>query len=364
MPNKLKKILYSGGGTAGSVTPLLGVEYELRNLKIKHKALLIGTNYGPEKSMAEKSKIKFKAISSGKLRRYISLKNFIDPFKIIFGFFESLWIVYKFKPDVFISAGAFVAIPVALSCKILQIPIIIHQQDARPGLSNKLIAPIADKITLTLKKSLNDYTKNSVVTGNSVRKFNVTQYKSKINHTKKYFGFNNNLPVILIIGGGTGALEINKLVKENINKLCKKYNIIHSYGKNKNMFLNSSDQKNYSGHVFLEKNELEMAYAVSNIVISRAGMGALSELALLKKPSIVIPMPNSHQEENIKILKENKAAIILEQKNINNAIFNEKIINLLDNHELQFKLAKNINNTIKTNGAKKITKIILDTINK
>ena len=159
--NKIKKIILSGGGTAGSVTPLLAIVDEFRKEKLdNYEFLWIGTKNGPEKKLVEDAKIKFIKINSGKLRRYFSFRNFSDIFLMIIGFFQSLIVLIKYKPNLMISAGGFVSVPVALASWILRIPILIHQQDARPGLANKIMAFFAKKITVTFEKSLKIMVKN------------------------------------------------------------------------------------------------------------------------------------------------------------------------------------------------------------
>ena len=245
--NKKYKILLTGGGTGGSVAPLLAVAEELNNpinppaplcKGGKYEFLWLGTKYGPEKEMiastsfgaGEKAGIKFRAISGGKWRRYFSLKNFSDLIKIKIGFWQSLWIMIKWRPDLVISAGSFISVPVVWAAWVLRVPILIHQQDVQPGLANKLMAPLAKVVTVTFEKSLNDYGKKAVWLGNPTRRsLEIPNPKFQIQN------LNNNLPVVLIVGGGTGAEAINDLVWQSLGELTKFCQIIHITGKNKGM---------------------------------------------------------------------------------------------------------------------------------
>lgn len=331
--------------------PLLALAREME----KGNLLWIGSKNGLEREIITKEGIKFKAIAGGKLRRYFSLRNFIDPFFILIGFFQSIFIIARFKPDCLLTAGSFVSVPVVWAAWVLRVPALVHQQDVRPGLANKLMAPFAKVITVTFEKSLRDYGKKAVWTGNPARRsLEVKSQKLKV----KSFNFSDDLPIILVMGGGTGAVAINKLVEESLGELTKFCQVVHIAGKGK--IPQNVQSKNYKVFEFLNAEELSEAYAVSDIVISRAGMGALTELAYLGKPAIIIPMPDSHQEENAEVLRENKAAIVLGQKELDAGKFLEEIKELLKNKQLREELAVNIKKTIKGG----VNKEILDIINK
>ncbi|MFH1662143.1 MAG: undecaprenyldiphospho-muramoylpentapeptide beta-N-acetylglucosaminyltransferase [Candidatus Falkowbacteria bacterium] len=356
------KILLTGGGTGGSVTPLLAIidkiniQYPISNI------LWLGTKNGPEKNMLKNYKnIKFKYIFSGKLRRYFSFRNFIDPFFIILGFFQSLAIMLIWRPNLVMSAGSFVSVPVVWASWILRVPVLIHQQDARPGLANKLMAPFAKVITVTFEKSLRDYGNKAVWLGNFIRKeFN--DYKISKNDAIKKLGLNNNKPIILVIGGGTGASVINKLIEKNLSSLTKFCQILHIVGKNKKSDIKY--ENNYHPFEFMHIDGLIKMYTASDIVISRAGMGSLTELSYLGKSSILIPMPNSHQEDNARIFKEKNAAIVLDQKKLTPEKLTNEIKKLLDNKMLRDKLSNNIKTVIKKGAWERIIKIIEKLTNK
>lgn len=365
----VNKILLTGGGTGGSVSPLLAIADQLRikNYELKINYLFIGSKNGPERQMVEKEGIKFKVISSGKLRRYFSFKNLIDLVFVMAGFFESIFIILKFKPNLIVSAGSFVSVPVVWAGWILRVPILIHQQDVRAGLANKLMAPFAKVITVTFEESLKDYGKKAVLTGNPSRNMeHITRnINAKTPLIKEVGGFESNLPVVLVVGGGTGAMVINEMVWKSLDEITKFCRVIHITGKGKNIEHGTWNmEQNYNSFEFFDARQMAEAYAAADIVVSRAGMGVLTELSFLGKPAILIPMPDSHQEDNAKIFKEKDAAIVLSQRNLNSKIFTENIKKLLDNKELREKLGVNIKIAIKGGSNQNITEIINDLLEK
>lgn len=354
-----KKIIFSGGGTLGSVSPLLAIYDDLK-LQKNYTFLWIGSRSGPEKEVILKEDIKFIGICSGKLRRYFSFQNFVDVFKIFFGFLESIFIIMKEKPDLVISAGSFVSVPLVWAGWIFRIPILIHQLDFRPGLANKLMAPMAKKISVSFEKSINDYKQKAIWTGSPIRK-KFIEKKISVLDTKKKLNLDLNLALIVIVGGGTGSKKINEIIFNIVPDLIKKAEVVHLSGKNKlgeGKFLRKF--QNYHQYEFLEPKLMAEYLFSADLIISRAGMGFLSELAFLKKASIIIPMPNSHQEDNAQILFEHKATIVLHEKDINKDILYQKIIDILENQNLRKELGENINKTIRSgeDALTKITKII------
>jgi UDP-N-acetylglucosamine--N-acetylmuramyl-(pentapeptide) pyrophosphoryl-undecaprenol N-acetylglucosamine transferase len=209
------KIILSGGGTGGSVTPLLAVAAELLKEDVKPEFIFVGSEFGPEKELLANFSggvnIKFISIAAGKWRRYLSWRNLLDVLKIGQAFFQSLKLLRQEKPDLVMSAGSFVSVPLVWAAACRRIPILIHQQDIRPGLANKLMAPLARVVTISFEKSFADYGPRAVWTGNPVSDLSV--YLDKQSETRKKYNLQPNLPLILVIGGGTGALAINKLIK-------------------------------------------------------------------------------------------------------------------------------------------------------
>ncbi len=337
-----KLILLVGGGTGGSVSPLLAIFDELSK---DYDFFWIGSRKGPEKEMVNKEGLEFYPIFSGKLRRYFSWQNLIDPIFIIFGFVQSFYLLIKKRPVLVFSAGSFVAVPVGLAAWLLKIPQIIHQQDVKPGLANKILAPFAKKITVTFRSSLKDYGKKAVHTGNPTRKKFLSSgyaFTEKISKREAYhkLGLNPELLTVLILGGGTGAVWLNNLVEKTIADLANFCQVIHLTGKGKKTSI--KEQKNYRAFEFLDLFGMLKVFSIANIVISRCGMGVLSELCAMRKPSILIPIPNSHQEDNAREFAVKNAAIVLKQGDFKTFEFVDQVDNLLHDNDLQNSLSKNI----------------------
>src|SRR3989338_936463 len=343
------KILLTGGGTGGSVTPLLALVDELGKAKFQY--LWLGTTSGPEKEMIEKEGIEFKATAAGKFRRYWSWRNLFDPILVVVGFWQSLIIILKFKPDWIISAGSFVSVPAFWAGWLLRKKMIVHQQDARAGLANQLMAPLAKFITVTFDKSLRDYGPEARWVGNPIRSKKL-EVKSK-----KYFNLQDSLPVLLVLGGGTGAMFINNLIGESLPQLTKICQIIHLTGKGKQAVL-KKNYPHYYPYEFLDIRQMAEAYQAAGAVVSRCGMATLSELSYLAKPSILIPIPHSHKVENARVFEENSAAIVLDQPVLERTFFVKKIKMLLADKKLQAELSKNISAVIKRGAATELAKII------
>lgn len=361
MNNKNAKILLSGGGTGGSVSPLLAIAETLRLSDKKFDFLWIGTKFGPEEEMVRKEGIEFKAIHSGKLRRYFDWKNFRDIFLIKLGFFESLFILSKWRPDIILTAGSFVSVPVAVAGWILRIPVVIHQQDAIPGLANRIMSKFAKAITVTFERSLDDFSGKAIWTGNPIRKIS-TAGEGELD-SKNYFSFDDALPIILVLGGGTGSTFINDLILKSLAELTKQFNIIHLTGKNKITPEVKNANRNFSNYKFFEflnYGQLQKAYGLADLIISRAGLATLTELAFLGKPAIIIPIPDSHQEANAEIFKEKKAAIILEQKRLTPEELIGNIKKIFGDEKLIEELSDNIKRVLKEKANENMQKIILD----
>ncbi len=280
----MKKIVFTGGGTAGHVTPNIVLIDRLRedNYDISY----IGSYTGIEKELIEKTGVPYYGISSGKLRRYFDLKNFSDPFKVLKGLSQAKKILKKIKPDVIFSKGGFVAVPVVMAAKKLKIPVIIHEADMTPGLANKLCIPSAKKVCCNFKETLGLLPQGKAVhTGIPLRKELLKGNKIAGN---KLCGFTENLPVIMVIGGSTGAAAINEAVRNLLPTLLKKYQVIHVCGKGKTDDA-YNDIKGYKQFAYIS-SELKDCFALADVVISRAGANVVSELLFLQKPNILIPL--------------------------------------------------------------------------
>ncbi|MDP2812558.1 MAG: glycosyltransferase [bacterium] len=319
MADKNKKIILVGGGTLGSVSPLLAIAVNYRA-----DYLFVGTIDGPEKDFVLANGLNnFASIHAGKLRRYFDWQNFLDFFRAIWGFFESLKIILKFKPDIILSAGSFVAVPMALSAWILRVSFIVHQQDIKVGLANRLMAPLAKKITIIFPEQEKDFSRKKVVlTGNPVRKIQSRNFDK---------------PVVVITGGGIGARGLNDFVSAFIPKLLEKYEVYHFFG-SKN-FDQSLNLPGYHPQKFMTSGLVDLL-SRADIIISRAGMSLISEAASLKKALVLVPMPGSHQEKNASYLAKHNAAFMVKQGNYQ--IMERYLEKLLVNQELRLALGENL----------------------
>lgn len=308
------KILFSGGGTLGPVTPLLAIHETIAAAHPKAEFLWVGTKNGPERDLVEASNIGFVPIASAKFRRYISFRTLVDIAGLFVGFFQSIGIIWKENPSLCISAGGFTSVPLHWAAWLFGVPTWIHQQDVRVGLSNRLMAPIAKQITTALETSAEHFSKRKTFhLGNPVRK-DITSGKKK--DALALFSINDDKkPVIFAMGGGTGSMKVNQLLITAINHLEGQAEVIHLSGKERPQELVDRTQEHfdhYHPYQFFT-NEMKHAYAAADIVISRGGFGSLTEIAALGKPAIIIPKPG-HQEENVGFLAEEGAVLLVDER--------------------------------------------------
>ena len=339
------KILLSGGYTLGPVTPLLAIAEKYRKKYPDTEFVWIGTKTGPEKQIIEESGIKFFSISSGKLRRYLSIKNLFDLVKIKIGFFQSLKILWREKPNLCISAGGFVSLPVHFAAWLYGIPTWIHQQDIKVGLANRLMAPLAKVITTALKQNVKDFSKKKTHwIGNPIRE-SVLQADNET--ALKKFNLKKDLPVVFAMGGGTGSLRVNQLIVQAVQHLEGHAQIIHLSGKDRPQELVERAVKHfdyYQVHQFFI-TEMSDAYSVADIVVSRGGFGSLSEISAWEKPAILIPKPG-HQEDNVKFLADAGAVLLIDEKTADGNLLAKMIKDLLADTVKQKQMSKLIQNML------------------
>ena len=280
----MKRIILTGGGTAGHVTPNIALVPRLRELG--YDIHYIGSYNGIEKDLIEPFGIPYHGISSGKLRRYFSVQNFTDPFRVVKGFGEARKLIKELDPDVIFSKGGFVSVPVVLAGKRCKVPVIIHESDMTPGLANKIAIPSASKVCCNFPETL-DYLPEgkAVLTGSPIRQELLSGNKIA---ALDLCGFTSDKPVILVIGGSLGSVVINNTVRQSLPELLKDFQIIHLCGKGK-VDDSLMDTKGYCQFEYI-KNELRDIFALSDIVISRAGANAICELLALRKPNLLIPL--------------------------------------------------------------------------
>jgi UDP-N-acetylglucosamine--N-acetylmuramyl-(pentapeptide) pyrophosphoryl-undecaprenol N-acetylglucosamine transferase len=320
----MAKIVFSGGGTLGPVTPLLAVASAYHEKYPDTEFVWVGTKNGPEKALVEKSNIRFITLPAGKWRRYFSLWNIFDIFRFAAGFLQAIVFIIREKPALLVSAGGYVSVPLHFAGAMLGVKTWIHQQDYQVGLANRLMSQTADLITVALKKNLSSFNLNKTVwLGNPVRGELFLGDKQR---AKEFFGIKSDLPVVLAMGGGTGSLKVNQLVVEAISHLRGICEVIHLSGKERPQELVDHAAKffdHYHHYQFLN-TEMADAYAIADIVISRGGFGSISEIAALHKSAILIPKPG-HQFENVKFIADDHAAIFVDER-IADGLYLAKII--------------------------------------
>ncbi|MCF0241908.1 MAG: UDP-N-acetylglucosamine--N-acetylmuramyl-(pentapeptide) pyrophosphoryl-undecaprenol N-acetylglucosamine transferase [Treponema sp.] len=342
------RIAFTGGGTAGHIYPGLAVCDELKNkafeLNFDLQITWIGCSRGMDKKIVTNavrpdgtfSADFFKGIPSGKLRRYFSFKNVIDVFKIFAGFAASFFILAKLKPSLLFSKGGFVSVPPCIAAKLLKIPVITHECDFTPGLANRINAKSAKLMLLSYedtKKFLSESNKSkSFVTGNPVRP---VFYNASSKRGLEFIDIpeNHEKPVLLVLGGSSGALQINKLVTENLDFLCKKFIVVHQTGmlntdESQSSVLKEKYRNDYKPFSFIYK-EMPDVVAACDVVLSRAGANSIWECAVLSKPMILIPLcgngTRGDQVDNAKFFEEKGCAKVLlgndaDSKNLQKAV--------------------------------------------
>lgn len=324
----MKRIVLTGGGTAGHVTPNIALIPKLRELD--YDIHYIGSYDGIEKKLIEDFDIPYYGISTGKFRRYFDPKNFTDPFRVIKGFAEARKILKQIHTDVVFSKGGFVSVPVVRAASSLDVPCIIHESDMTPGLANKLCIPVAKKVCCNFPETLQNLpAEKAVLTGSPIRE---ELTKGNKLSALKLCGFSSTKPVIMVIGGSLGAASVNKAVRDALPKLLEDFQVVHICGKDKvdNLLLNVQGYKQFE----YVKAELKDLFAMADIVISRAGANAICELLALKKPNILIPLSaassRGDQILNARSFESQGFSVVIDEDYLTENLLMEKV------HELYF----------------------------
>ena len=325
----MKRIILTGGGTAGHVTPNIALLPRLKELQ--YDIHYIGSYNGIEKELIEQFGIPYHGISSGKLRRYFSLQNFTDPFRVIKGFGEAKKLIKLLEPDVIFSKGGFVSVPVVMAGKKCKVPTIIHESDMTPGLANKLSIPSATKVCCNFPETVAHLPADkAVLTGSPIRQELLSGDKAK---ALEFTGLTSDKPVILVIGGSLGAVAVNNAVRSVLPELLKDFQVIHICGRNK---LDASLQ-GLEGYVQYEyiKDELKDLFALTDIVISRAGANAICELLALHKPNLLIPLSanasRGDQILNARSFERQGFSMVLEEEELTDESLLSAVHHLYDN---------------------------------
>lgn len=331
----MKRVVLTGGGTAGHVTPNMALIPVLREKG--YDIHYIGSYDGIEKKLMEDMGIPYHGISTGKLRRYFNVKNFSDPFRVIKGLSEAKHLMKELQPDVVFSKGGFVAVPVVLAAHSKHIPIICHESDMTPGLANRIAIPKASRVCCNFPETVESLPKGkATVTGTPIRQ---ELFNGDAAAAMTFCGFREIRPTLLIIGGSSGSVRVNEAVWSCIEDITKKYNVIHLCGKGK---MNDS-YKNVPNYVQFEyiKQELANLLALSDVVVSRAGANAICELLALRKPSVLIPLSleasRGDQILNAQSFAKSGYSKLLMEEDVNEASLIDAINEVYDNRDIYIK---------------------------
>lgn len=321
------RICYTGGGTLGSVSPLLAVQEKCK----AEQAIWIGTQEGPERSFVESSHIRFFGLHAFRLRRFFSLKTFLEIPNFFRAIKQAKHILQEFKPNILVCAGSFIQVPVGYAAHTLSIPTVLLQLDVQPGLANTMLARYASVICTPFQEQQNWKT-------NAVVRCGIPVSQKIIRKSLK-----KNEPTILILGGGTGSEWLNTFVQSQYSSLLSFAHVLHCQGiaSRSKRISTTSTKMNYTSFSIVDTETLARLYAEADVVVCRAGMGTLAEVAALQKPTIVVPMPSTHQELNAKYFEDKKSVVVFHQVDGYEKL-TERVKKLLVSTEEQEVLKKNI----------------------
>lgn len=349
------KILFTGGGTAGHILPIIAIVRELRRMGFGFECFYFGPQDEFGSILLSQEGIHFKTILAGKIRRYLGFKtilqNIIDVlFRIPVGFLQSFFYVFYLAPDLIFSKGGYGSLGPCLSSWILQVPIFLHESDLTPGLANRFLSRFALEIFVSFSVSQTEYfsPKKMISVGNPVRK---EILEGSVKQAQKIFNLSGEKPVILVIGGSQGAQKINDLILAIMPDILNYFELIHQTGEKNfkgvqaesKVVIPENLRKYYHLLPFLKENELKHAYQIAEIIVARAGSGSIFEIAAVGKPSILIPLSISaqaHQLKNAYAYAEKEAAVAMEEANLTPRFFLEKLKFLSSRPEVREKMEK------------------------
>lgn len=366
----------TGGGSGGHIYPLVSVITELQilaaqeevNLEIRYLGVV-----GPYEDLLRENGVHVQKILSSKLRRYFSLANIIDGPKFIISFFQALWKIFWFMPDVLFTKGGPGALAVVFVARLYRIPIVVHESDTIPGLTNIVTAKYAKAIIVSFPSTAGYFGgKEIIVVGNPIRRYLFGDPLTR-NKAKLFLGFDSNLPLILILGGSQGAVRINDFILDNLPSLLQITQIFHQTGRINyesvigegavvGRDLSEELKKRYKAIDYLEK-DMRIALEAADLVVSRAGSGSIFEIAAFGKASILIPLPNwvsnAHQENNAGEYSAGGATVIIEETNLLPNLFLKELQELLGNPQKLAAMSEAARQFAKPDAALKIAQIII-----
>ena len=348
----MKRIILTGGGTAGHVSPNQALIPLLQ--RDGWEIHYIGTKTGIERTLIEPMEgVTYHGVSSGKLRRYFDLKNFTDPFRVIAGFFQCIGIIRELQPNVLFSKGGFVSVPAVYGAAFCHVPVVIHESDLTPGLAGKLCKPFAARVCTTFPECAKALGSKAKHTGTPLRAELFTGERSR---GLSLCGFTGERPVLLMTGGSLGAQSVNAVLREALPQLTRTYDICHLCGRG-NLDPALSDIPGYRQFEYLT-NELPDIFAAADLVLSRAGSNSLSELMALHKPMLLVPYHSGRgdQVQNAASLKARGLAHVLPQSELTAERLVQEIADLKEDAE---NLSKRLSEQPEGNGTEAVYAEIL-----
>lgn len=339
----MKKIVLTGGGTAGHVTPNIALLPALR--EAGYEVYYIGSYNGIEKSLIEAENIPYYGIATGKFRRYFDWKNLSDPFRVLKGIGEARKIIRKIDPDILFSKGGFVAVPVVLAANKCHVPVIIHESDMTPGLANRICLKYARKICCNFPETLSHVPEGTgVVTGTLIRD---ELKKGSAAKGFAFTGLDSNKPVILVMGGSQGAVRVNNCVRAALPELLKKYQVVHLCGKG-HLDESLKDTEGYRQYEYI-REELPDLYAMCSLMISRAGANAICEISTLAIPNLLIPLGSDasrgDQILNARSFEKQGFSMVLEESGLTEKALVDKVNQLYENRDQYISAMKHSQHT-------------------
>lgn len=368
------KILFTGGGTAGHIFPIIAIVRELNRTGIQAEYSFIGPKDDFGSILLSQEGIEIKNISAGKIRRYANWKsiawNIIDVgFKVPLGFLQSFFYMFFYSPDIVFSKGGYGSLAPSFCGWLFQVPVVLHESDAAPGLANKIISKFTKRVLVSFPVPYTEYfsAEKMISVGNPIREELLGGSPEK---GKKLFRLTGEKPVLLIMGGSQGAQVINDLVLNFLPQVIKLFEIIHQTGEKNyeqvkaeaRVVIGREDDKYYHPVPFLKEIELREAYASVDMVISRAGSGSIFEIAAVGKPSVLIPLANSaqdHQVKNAYIYGSKRAAIVVEEANLAPHFLLERLKNLFSHPQELERMSENAKTFAKPESARLVAEYIL-----
>ncbi len=338
---KRYKILFTGGGTGGHLFPLISVISEVKKTFPKNSIEIyyMGPREDIAKEYMEKEGVIIKNIFTGKIRRYFTplsvLQNIFDLLiKIPIGIIQAIFYIFIMSPDLIFSKGGHGSLPPVISGRILQVPIFLHESDIIPGATNKFLQKFAVEVFVSFQNT-KGVDKNKIITvGNPVREELLLGDRGD---AVEMFSINGGKPVLLVIGGSQGSERINDIILSILNDMLKFFEVIHQCGE-KNIKRVSSEsnvaifdeqlKKYYHVYPFFDEEQMKNAYAIADLVVSRAGAGSIFEISANKKPSVLLPLPEAaqdHQTKNAYAYAKSGTAVVLEEQNLTPHFFFEKL---------------------------------------